>query len=53
MADKHHDKRSESQWEETWGNPSYVYSKTGTTPDDIREERARREAEHEASKEKE
>lgn len=50
MAKKHVDKRSDSQWEETWGNPSYVFSKVGMTPDDIRETQEKREAEHEASK---
>lgn len=56
---EHIDKRTENQfgmtkreqWQETWGSPSYGYSKTGMTPDDIHEEKARRAAEHEASRE--
>lgn len=42
--------RSE-EWDETWGNPSYGYSKTGMTPSDVAEEQERRAAEHKAESE--
>lgn len=43
-------RKGDSQWEETWGNPSYGFSKAGLTPDDIKDMQAEREREHEESK---